>query len=35
VPRILAPTKAESENHDAFLSALRNRSDKIIWDSSD
>ena len=35
VPRILAPTKAESENHDAFLSALRNSSDKIIWDSSD
>ena len=34
VPRILAPTKAESENHDAFLSALRNSSDEIIWDSS-
>ena len=33
VPRILAPTKAESENHDAFLSALRNSSDKIVWDS--
>ena len=35
VPRILAPTKAESENHDAFLRALRNSSDEIIWDSSD
>ncbi len=34
VPRILAPTKAESENHDAFLSALRNSSDEIIWDSN-
>ncbi len=34
VPRILAPTKTESENHDAFLSALRNSSDEIIWDSS-
>ena len=34
VPRILAPTKAESENHDAFLRALRNSSDEIIWDSS-
>ena len=34
VPRILAPTKAESENHDAFLSALRNSNDKIVWDSS-
>ena len=34
VPRILAPTKAESENHDAFLNALRNSSDEIIWDSS-
>jgi len=34
VPRILAPTKAESVNHDAFLSALRNSSDEIIWDSS-
>ncbi|MGB2024449.1 MAG: DNA polymerase III subunit epsilon [Litorivicinaceae bacterium] len=33
VPRILAPTKAESENHDAFLSALRNSSNEIIWDS--
>ena len=33
VPRILAPTKAESENHDAFLRALRNSSDEIIWDS--
>ena len=35
VPHILAPTKAESENHHAFLCALRNSSDKIIWDSSD
>ena len=34
VPRILAPTKAESENHDALLRALRNSSDEIIWDSS-
>ena len=34
VPRILAPTKAESENHEAFLSALRNSSDEIIWDSN-
>ena len=34
VPRILAPTRAESENHDAFLSALRNSSDEIIWDSN-
>ena len=34
VPHILTPTKAESENHDAFLSALRNNSDKTIWDSS-
>ena len=34
VPRILAPTNAESENHDAFLRALRNSSDEIIWDSS-
>ena len=34
VPRILAPTKAESENHDALLSALRNSSDEIIWDSN-
>ena len=34
VPRILAPTRAESENHDAFLSALKNSSDEIIWDSS-
>ena len=34
VPRILAPTKAESENHDAFLRALRNSSDEIIWDSN-
>lgn len=34
VPCILAPTKAESENHDAFLRALRNSSDEIIWDSS-
>ena len=34
VPRILAPTKAESENHGAFLSALRNSSDEIIWDSN-
>lgn len=33
VPRILAPTRAESENHDAFLSALRNSSNEIIWDS--
>ena len=34
VPRILAPTRAESENHDAFLGALRNSSDEIIWDSN-
>ena len=33
VPRILAPTKAESKNHDAFLGALRDSSDKIVWDS--
>ena len=35
VPRVSKPTDAELENHQAFLSTLRETKEQLLWDSSD
>jgi hypothetical protein len=33
-PQVKVPTESESENHQAFLAAVRKGSDVLLWDSN-